>query len=218
MNRSKVKATAHEAIAKGEPLAWYDQVYRDAEGETGAVPWADLVANPSLVEWEAKHELPRAKTALVVGCGLGDDAEHLAARGLRITAFDVSPKAIEWCKKRFPETKVDYRAADLLAPPAEWTRAFDLVFEAYTLQALHADLRPKAAASLPRFVAPGGTLLIIARGADAPATLEQGPPWPLAKSEIVTAAYDGDRKLTLASWEDFIDAEGERRFRATFEA
>lgn len=217
MSRSKVRATAHEAIAKGEPLAWYDQVYEEAGGETDGVPWADLVVNPALVEWWESRGA-REGRALVVGCGLGDDAEWLSARGMRVTAFDVSPKAIAWARKRFAETLVDYRAADLFAPPSEWTRAFDFVFEAYTLQALAPSIRPKATAMVPRFVAPGGTLLVVARGADSPATLEQGPPWPLAKSEVVAAANDGERTLTLASWEDFLDAEGERRFRATFTA
>lgn len=218
MSRAKVRETAHEAIAKGTPLAWYDQVYGDAAGETNAVPWADLVVNPSLTEWWHDRNRSGEGAALVVGCGLGDDAEWLASKGMKVTAFDISPNAIAWAKKRFPESNVDYRAADLLAPPTEWTRAFDFVFEAYTLQAMHAELRPRAASMLPRFVAPGGTLLVVARGADGPSRLEDGPPWPLAKSEIVTAASDADRTLKLASWEDFVDAEGERRFRATFEA
>jgi len=217
MSRAKVRETAHEAIAKGEPLAWYDQVYGDAAGETNGVPWADLVVNPALVEWWERRG-DRKGRAIVVGCGLGDDAEWLAARGMKVTAFDVSPKAIAWARKRFPETEVDYHAADLFAPPSEWTRAFDFVFEAYTLQALAPDIRRKATSMVPRFVAPGGTLLVVARGADARATLEQGPPWPLAKPEVELVAIDGERTLTLTSWEDFIDAEGERRFRATFEA
>lgn len=217
MSRSKVRAAAHDAIAKGEPLAWFDRVYADANGETGAVPWADLVANPSLTEW-VERERPTAKTALVVGCGLGDDAEYLSKNGMAVTAFDVAPKAIAWCRRRFPASKVDYRVADLFAPPAEWTRAFDFVFEAYTLQSLPAEIRPKATAMLPRFVAPRGTLLVIARGADAPVRFDEGPPWALAKGEIEIAARDADRTLALTSWEDFVDGEGQRRFRATFRA
>ncbi|MBS2011285.1 MAG: class I SAM-dependent methyltransferase [Deltaproteobacteria bacterium] len=217
MSRSKVRAAAHEAIARGEPLAWFERVYEEAAGATDAVPWADLVPNPSLVEWFERAEL-RAKRALVVGCGLGDDAEWLAARGLTVTAFDVAPKAIAWCRERFPASAVEYRVADLFAPPAEWTRAFDFVFEAYTLQSLPQAIRATATSMVPRFVAPGGTLLVVARGADAPVAFDQGPPWALAKSEIELAAIDGDRRLSLASWEDFVDGEGQRRFRATFHA
>ena len=33
---------------------------------------------------------------------VGDDAEYLASRMARVTAFDVSPTSIDWCRKRFP--------------------------------------------------------------------------------------------------------------------
>ena len=50
------------------------------------------------------------------------------------------------------------------APPPAWSEGFDLVLEAYTLQVLPADLRPVAARQIADMVAPGGTLLVIARG------------------------------------------------------
>ena len=48
------------------------------------------------------------KKALVVGCGLGDDAIELEKLGFEVTAFDVSESAVELCKKRFPESKVEF--------------------------------------------------------------------------------------------------------------
>ncbi len=208
MSRTKTRAKAHEAIARGEPLAWFERVYEDAARDVGAVPWADLVPNPSLVA--SASRLPSSGNALVVGCGLGDDAEWLAARGLDVTAFDVAPRAIAWCKERFPSSRVRYEVGDLLAPPASWTRAFDFVFEAYTLQSLPASIRPDATKMLARFVAPSGTLLVVARGADAPARMEDGPPWALARGEIEAVG------LPVTSWDDFVDGEGVRRFVATY--
>ncbi len=41
----------------------------------------------------------------------------------------VSPEAIEWCHRRFPESSVDYRVADLFSLPEEWTQSFDLVVD-----------------------------------------------------------------------------------------
>ncbi|MCC5670705.1 class I SAM-dependent methyltransferase [Nostoc sp. CHAB 5784] len=38
--------------------------------------------------------------ALVIGCGLGDDAEAIASLGFEVTAFDISPTAIAWCQER----------------------------------------------------------------------------------------------------------------------
>ena len=54
--------------------------------------------------------------------------------GFRVTAFDLSPRAIAWARPRFPQ--VEFMAADLFAPPPDWNGAFDLVHECYTLQAL----------------------------------------------------------------------------------
>ena len=234
--RARIRAAAHEAIARGEPLAWYEAVYQAAAGETGAVPWADLVPNPSLVSWldglaepaespgserrERREPNPLASRVgpgcrvLVVGCGLGDDAELLASRGAQVVAFDIAPNAIAWCQSRFPGSGVAYVAADLLAPSDAWISAFDFVFEAYTLQAMAPSLRAQATSVVPRFVAPGGTLLVVARGAEQPPALEDGPPWPLVRAEVEAVGAD----LALASWEDYVDAEGERRFRATFSA
>jgi ubiquinone/menaquinone biosynthesis C-methylase UbiE len=72
----------------------------------------------------------------VVGCGLGDDAEYVAGRGFDTVAFDISASAIRAARRRYPDSAVHYVTADLLDPPGEWERAFDLVVESLTLQAL----------------------------------------------------------------------------------
>ena len=50
--------------------------------------------------------------ALIIGCGLGDDAEALAKLGFEVTAFDISTSAIAWCQQRFPDSTVNYLVAD----------------------------------------------------------------------------------------------------------
>lgn len=72
---------------------------------------------------------PAPGWALVVGCGLGADAEYIARLGFDTVAFDVAETAIRLARERFPESTVDYVVRDLLDPPAEWLRAFDLVAE-----------------------------------------------------------------------------------------
>ncbi len=215
MSRQRVRAMAHEALAKGEPTSWFERVYEAAGGETDAVPWADLAPNPSLVDWAALPAAAARRRCLVVGCGLGDDAEWLAAggEGMEVTAFDLAPGAIAWCKKRWPGSEVRYEIGDLLAPPPSWTGAFDFVFEAYTLQSLPPELRAQACARLPGFVAPGGTLLVIARGTDAPPRIDDGPPWPLTRAEIDAAGAG----LVPRGFDDFPDDTGVRRFRGWFQ-
>ncbi|MGH3194367.1 MAG: hypothetical protein ACRDNT_00215 [Streptosporangiaceae bacterium] len=61
---------------------------------------------------------------------------------------------------------MNYQVADLLAPPPGWQGAFDLVAEIYTVQALYGEARATAIQALPGLVAPGGSLLVIARATD----------------------------------------------------
>src|SRR5262245_33678429 len=89
--RARVQALAREALARGESTSWFERLYREAKGDASHVPWADQAANAALAAWTASpRALAGARTAAVVGCGLGDDAEHLASKGLDVLAFDVS--------------------------------------------------------------------------------------------------------------------------------
>ena len=71
------------------------------------------------------------KKALVVGCGLGDDAQALSELGFKVTGFDIAPTAIAWCKKRFPESQVNYIVDDLLNPQVINQQKYDFVLESY---------------------------------------------------------------------------------------
>src|SRR3982751_5986894 len=92
------------------------------------------------------------RTALVVGCGLGDDAKYLHDLGFKVTAFDISPTAIEWAKKLYPDAGIDFVAADLFKPPSEWENAFDFVLEIYTIQPLPLEMRPQVIDAIASFV------------------------------------------------------------------
>lgn len=88
------------------------------------------------------------------------------------------------------------------------------MFEAYTLQVLPPELRPPAIRSIADCLAPGGTLLVIARAresADEPGTM----PWPLLKNDLTGfSACD----LETVSFEDYFDSEDPpvRRFRVEY--
>lgn len=128
---------ASRAIADGEPTAWFDRLYAEAATGEVSMPWDRDAPQDLLRSWAEARDLDGAgRRAVVVGCGLGADAEYLAARGFATTGFDIAETAVRLARERHPETRVDYRVADLLALPEDWRGAFDLVVEIFTIQAL----------------------------------------------------------------------------------
>ncbi len=157
MSRARARELAKTFLERGDAKGWFEALYAEAEGAAERIPWADLEPNPNLISWLNENDARgEGRRALVVGCGLGDDAELLAARGFDVTAFDISAAAIDWVKRRYPDSEVDYVAADLFEPPPEWRGAFHLVLEVNTLQVLPSELRPDAIFAMVNCVTPGG--------------------------------------------------------------
>lgn len=182
--RSKVKQLAAEFGQKSDPSGWFEVLYADAGGDAQQIPWARLIPHPSVREWLVRcNPDGEGKSALVVGCGLGDDAEALARQGFQVSAFDVSSTAIAWCKQRFPDSSVNYQVADLFHLDPAWNHAFDLVVEVRNLQALPLKVRSQAIAAIAPLISPEGILLLVTRVRDTEA-IPEGPPWPLSASEL----------------------------------
>jgi SAM-dependent methyltransferase len=173
-----------ESAGGEDPAAWFERLYRAAEAGEAVVPWDRRAPHRLLVEWAQRQRVVGdGVRALVVGCGFGDDAEHVAALGYETTAFDISGAAVDGARRRFPASTVEYVVADLLDPPARWRGSFGFVLESLTVQSLPERFHPEAIRRVTEFVEPGGTLLVIAtaRAEQAPA---DGPPWPLTRREL----------------------------------
>jgi SAM-dependent methyltransferase len=217
--RTRARTLAAQALAEGKPVAWFEQLYREAGAGEAIVPWDDPGPSPLLVRWLDAHAPAPGSTALDVGCGTGINAAELARRGLDVIAFDVSPTAVELARARVAALgstgSISFATADVLDLPSAWRHAFALVVEVNTLQVLPRELRAPAARQLAEAVAPGGTLLVIARGRDE--TDPEGPmPWPLLRAEIEAIAMPW---LPLVELEDVLDDETPpvRRFVAHFQ-
>ncbi len=178
--RTKLLKLSEAAEVDGEPLRWFEELYAGAGRNSDEIPWAKMEANPKMVEWIAERSEITGR-ALVVGCGLGDDAEWLSAAGFDVTAFDLSQSSIDWCHERFPHSSVNYCVGDLIEPTDEWLEAYDLVVEIHILQAIPDSIRDAAASNLPKLLNNHGYLLCIGRLLTERIPDEPSPPWPLAR-------------------------------------
>ena len=214
-NQSKVQQLAQKSYARDDPTGWFEELYSGARGNESAIPWAKSTVNPNLASWIRQHNLRGdGKTALVVGCGLGDDAEAIADLGYQVSAFDISPTAIAWCQKRFANSQVNYLIDDLLQPQKISDSQYDFILESYTLQALPAKVRPQGMKTISQLLKDWGKLLVICRGRDANQPAEELP-FPLTKEELT---YFEDLGLQSVRFEDYIQPKDSsiRRFRIEY--
>ncbi|WP_413164804.1 class I SAM-dependent methyltransferase [Capilliphycus salinus ALCB114379] len=182
--RNKVVSLATESLQKDDATGWFETVYTDAKGDSSQVPWAKSTSHPYLQDWLEKYPPnTEGKTAIVIGCGLGDDAETLAKLGFKVTAFDISPTAISWCQQRFPDSEVNYLVGDLFNLDSSIQHSFDFVFECRTIQALPLKMRSDSIEAVSSLVGEKGTLIVITRYRDSE-TEPDGPPWPLSEGEL----------------------------------
>ena len=75
--RAKAQQLAQEFVQQGDATGWFERLYAEAQGNEQAIYWAQMVSNPNLVHWLDRRNVGgKGRRALVIGCGLGDDAEN----------------------------------------------------------------------------------------------------------------------------------------------
>jgi len=200
-----------------ERREFFDGLYVAAGGGGEPLPW-DRGGAPQqlLADWAADRGLRgpggAGKRAVVVGCGLGGDAEFLARLGFAVVGFDFSAPAIEAARALNPTSTVDYEVADLLALPEGWLAGFDLVVESLTVQSLPRSIRPRVIAAVRSLAAPGGTVLVISSQQGVRTETEIGP-WPLSRADVDSFAGDD---FELVRLEQPPGPDGLPRWRAEF--
>jgi len=199
---------------------YFETIYQEAQGDASRIPWSDGRAQPALVNWlnaVAPSIIRCGARVMVVGCGLSEDAKELVKRGYDVTAFDCSRTAVNWAKQLDPDNARCYCVADLFNLPVKWKHRFDLVVEINTIQSLTPDMHLAAMQAIAQLVSPHGHLLVICRGANEPAGIEDGPPWALTPTQLMEFAETAGLAATEPV-SSFTDDENPpvRRMRALF--
>ena len=214
--RARTRELAAEFIERGDPLGWFDALYKESAGDTGKIPWADMEPNRFFQAYAERVSLKgNERRALVVGCGLGDDAKFLHDLGFEVTAFDISPTAIDWARRVYGDSGIHFETADLFQPFRGWLGAFDFVLEIYTIQPLPIEMRESAIDAVSAFVAPGGELVVVTRGREDDEETNRLP-WPISRKELSRFETNGLTQTDFEVMPDDTDDEPAPRFVAVY--
>jgi len=195
--RERTKEIHAKFAEKGDATGWFDALYKEAAGNNEKIPWADLEPNKFFVEFAEKTNLRGDnRTALVVGCGLGDDARYLHDLGFKVTAFDISRTAIEWARRLHQDTDIKFVVADLFDTPKEWFQAFEFVLEVYTIQPLPLEMRSRVIDAIANFVKFQGKLVVVTRGR-ADDKIPPEMPWALSRQDLSRFQENGFKELSF---------------------
>jgi SAM-dependent methyltransferase len=142
-------------MAKHETVrGFYDDVYYGALGRSGESP-------AYLARWAARLRVGPGTRVLDVGCGTGEWLRAARRRGATVAGIDISPKAVDRCRRAMPQ-------GDFRAGPAEqlpWPDAcFDLVTSWGALE--HFLDQPAALREMRRVAAPRARILLAVPNAD----------------------------------------------------
>lgn len=102
----------------------YDDRYRQVHQEN--LRWFDDAPSKIVMQTMEKYAVGKQHQILEVGCGEGRDARYLLEKGYHVLATDVSPAAIDCCRKQDPEHADAYSCLDCLNCTTE--DKFDFIY------------------------------------------------------------------------------------------
>lgn len=139
----------------------YDERYKTIH-EMGSA-WFSDAPTPILGEILARYGIGPDTPMLELGCGEGRDARPLLAAGRALTATELSPEAVAWCRAKDPAHAERYRVLDCVR--GELAGRWDFIYAVALLHMLTEDADRRA---LLRFVrehlAPEGIALLCSMG------------------------------------------------------
>lgn len=113
----------------------YDDRYRQVHGQD--LQWFSDAPSPIVVETIDGFDLSPKARFLEIGCGEGRDAYPLLRKGFDLLATDISPEAIAFCRRKFPDFASHFQVLDCVAGSLE--RQFDFIYGVAVLHMLVSD-------------------------------------------------------------------------------
>ena len=149
----------------------YDDRYRQVHGQ--ALQWSSDSPTPIVEKTIAELSLPKSAEILEIGCGEGRDAFHLLDGGYKLLGVDISPEAIDYCKRKRPEYSESFKAADCLC--GSLGKKFGFIYSVAVLHMLVDDSdRAAFYAFIREHLCDGGIALICTMG-DGEAEYQSDP-------------------------------------------
>lgn len=113
----------------------YDLRYRQVH-ERG-LAWFDREPTAVVEETMARYGIGKDTPMLEIGCGEGRDAAILLGKGCDLLATDVSPRAVEFCRERYPQWAERFQVLDCLKETL--SRGYDFIYAIAVLHMLVLD-------------------------------------------------------------------------------
>ena len=179
------RPTRHERL-----FGPWDESYHD-----GPAPWDTGRPQPAIVRLADRDAF--AGTVLDAGCGTGEHALHLAARGLEVLGVDVAPTAIDGARRKAGDRRI---AATFLVADAlqleRLGRTFDCVLDVGLLHTLDDDERRSYVDSLASVTRPGSLVHLLCFSDTAPG--DDGPRC-VSQAELRSAFATGWDVVSIAA-------------------
>lgn len=127
----------------------YYEAYDDRYIQVHArdLQWASDEPSAIVAGTMAYYGIDRCMPILELGCGEGRDASFLLNRGYRVTATDISPEAVRYCRERWPEYRDNFQILDCIGGVLE--EKFDFI---YAVAVIHMLVEDADRAAFYRFI------------------------------------------------------------------
>ena len=189
----------------------YDQRYQQVHAR--GLTWFSE-ATPVVQQTLTRYGVSQDALMLEIGCGEGQDAAALLEQGYHLTATDVSPAAIAFCKAQYPRWAGCFQTLDCLTQTLD--ARFDFI---YAVAVLHMLVLDEDRQGLLRFIrehlSDRGIGLVVVMGngeiqraTDVSAAFDLQERTHQASGETMQVASTSCRMVTWAEFSDELKRAG----------